>query len=368
MRPFVANPEADRLLRQLAHAHVSLTKRAGDAVKTDALSGRLYFSSSGWLLLSVPNALGQGAFDALDEPGVELPTSGSTGRYNAHITVFRPEEIVQIGGPDRITERGHSYNYSLGPVVEIQPKNWDGVSKVWAIQVDSQDLKALRKSYGLSPLPNGDHEFHITFATRKTNVLRNNDVSKAAEVSVRPPRGLEDTGALQLASHEGPLSQFSALAVQGLRGTRDQNLCKVAEEFFGLLGGYGSGSSGLYAGEEEHQQALHAWQLQVGQSQRTEPEPLVQSETDRLRKNADARSVGRGDGDQVAHDSGEDRLLWLVGTRRGHRAEGVSSLASVKAASDFWAENEKAKRRTRHRKELERIDEENALLHHLLTQ
>ena len=37
------------------------------------LSGRLYVSKSGWLLLAVPNALGLGVFYALDEPGVELP-------------------------------------------------------------------------------------------------------------------------------------------------------------------------------------------------------------------------------------------------------------------------------------------------------
>jgi hypothetical protein len=49
---------------------------------------------------------------------------------------------------------------------------------VWALQVASPELAALRKSYGLSPLPNGDHPFHITVAVRRTNVLKPNEVSK----------------------------------------------------------------------------------------------------------------------------------------------------------------------------------------------
>ena len=184
MRSFVATPQADKYYRQIGEAHVYLVKAAGTPVKTDALSGRLYFSRSGWLLLSVPNALGRGAFDALDESGVELPVSEVTGQYNAHITVMRPEEIAQIGGPDKITERGHSYRYSLGPIKEVEPKSWNGVSKVWYIAVDSPELQKLRKSYGLSPLPRDNkEEFHITIAIRKTKVLQNNDVSKAEKKS-----------------------------------------------------------------------------------------------------------------------------------------------------------------------------------------
>jgi hypothetical protein len=181
MRPLIESPAEARFYYEAGNAHIHLTKAASVPVKTDALSGRLYFSKSGWLLLSVPNALGQGAFDALDEAGVELPTSDTTGRYNAHITVMRPEEIAQIGGPEKITERGHSYRYSLGAVHEVEPKKWDGVSKVWYIEVDSQDLRELRRSYGLTPLPNENkHQFHITFGVRKTRVLQSNGVSKAA--------------------------------------------------------------------------------------------------------------------------------------------------------------------------------------------
>lgn len=178
---FAASPAAAAAAYDRGNAHVHLAKYAGGAVRTDALAGRLYFSRTGWLLMSVPNALGRGAFDALDEAGVELPRSESTGQYNAHVTVMRPDEVAACGGPQKITERGHSYRYTLGPVKTVEPKTWSGVSKVWYIQVESPDLKELRRSYGLTPLPHdNEYDFHITFGVRKTNVLKSGPASKAA--------------------------------------------------------------------------------------------------------------------------------------------------------------------------------------------
>lgn len=159
--------------------------KAGSANGTNHyLAGRLYVSKSGWLLLSVPNALVRGVFDAMTAPGAELPLAGALNvpevkpdLLNAHISVMTAEEVEQIG-KDKINERGHNFHYALGPVKEITPKNIDGISRVWAIQVASPELAALRKSYGLTPLPRGDHQFHITVAVRRTGVLRHNDVSK----------------------------------------------------------------------------------------------------------------------------------------------------------------------------------------------
>jgi hypothetical protein len=148
------------------------------------LAGRLYVSKSGWLLLSVPNALVRGVFDAMTAPGVELPLAGTMNvpdvkpdLLNAHISVMTAEEVEQIN-KDKINERGHNFHYALGPVKEITPKNVNGISRVWAIQVASPELAALRKSYGLSALPNGDHQFHITVAVRRKNVLGANEIAK----------------------------------------------------------------------------------------------------------------------------------------------------------------------------------------------
>jgi len=160
------------------HALVLLAKAAGDASLSYGLTGKLYFSKSGWLLLSVPNALGNGAFDALNEPGVELPSP-----YNAHITVMSPSEIDKLGGAGKITERGHEFTYTLGPVRTCEPDGQADLARVWFIEVRSPDLEKLRKSYGLSATPkDGEYQFHITFAARKKHVLRANPVAKAASL------------------------------------------------------------------------------------------------------------------------------------------------------------------------------------------
>lgn len=152
------------------------------------LVGRLYVAKSGWLLLSVPNALVRGVFDAMSVPGAELPLAGvmnvpnvESDVLNAHISVMNADEVNKIG-IDKINERGHMFAYRLGSMKEIDVKNVEGVSKVWAIHVASPGLAALRKSYGLTPLPNGDHDFHITVAVRRKKVLQDNNVRKAAAV------------------------------------------------------------------------------------------------------------------------------------------------------------------------------------------
>jgi hypothetical protein len=146
------------------------------------MSGKLYLSESGWILLSVPNALVRGAFAALDEPGIELPTDDD-GKLNAHISVFRPGELEQVGGAHKITERGKDFSYRLGAIRSVVPPDWKGVSRVWFIEVHSPELKKLRKTYGLLPLPHeGRHQLHVTFALRRTGVLGSNATSKAASL------------------------------------------------------------------------------------------------------------------------------------------------------------------------------------------
>jgi adenylylsulfate kinase len=166
-----------------ANAHVYMDKAAGAPALAYSLAGRLVGGKSGWVVLEVPMALVRGAFDALHEPGVEMPPAFSEYEsYKAHISVMRPEEVERAGGLDKITERGHFFNYTLGPVQTVEPHGWDEMSKVWFIKVRSPDLEKLRKSYGMSARPkNNEFDFHITIGVRRKSVLRANDVSKAAD-------------------------------------------------------------------------------------------------------------------------------------------------------------------------------------------
>jgi hypothetical protein len=87
------------------------------------------------------------------------------------------------GGPDKVTERGKQFRYSIGRLMEVVPDGWADMAKVWFLKVHSPDLQALRRSYGLSSLPkDGKYDFHVTCAVRRKKVLGRND-SRKGELS-----------------------------------------------------------------------------------------------------------------------------------------------------------------------------------------
>lgn len=156
-------------------------KQAAVPVTAYSMAGRLFASRSGWLLLSVPNNLVRGVYSALSEPGLELPPAHGKQLLEAHVSVMRPDEIEQIGGIDKITERGQTFRYTLGGLKEVVPDGWDAIGKVWLVEVKSPELEKLRRSYGLSSLPkNNRHKFHVTVAVRRKRVLQNSDVRKTS--------------------------------------------------------------------------------------------------------------------------------------------------------------------------------------------
>jgi hypothetical protein len=160
-------------------------KLANDAAPAYNLAGMLYVSYSKgkpWLLLSVPNAMLHGIFQAMDEPGIEEPVDSDNQRVNAHITVMRPEELDSLGGPDAITERGKRFNYTVGRLISFEPTGWANVSRVWALRVHSPELQLLRRTYGLSSLPSeGKFDFHITCAIRRRGVTARSETAKESQ-------------------------------------------------------------------------------------------------------------------------------------------------------------------------------------------
>ena len=158
-------------------------KLAADGVPAINLVGTFFVSQHkdrAWGLLTVPNAMVRGVFQAMKEPGAELPTNDN-GELDAHITVMRPEEIEELGGPDKLTgDRGTQFSYTLRRLESFNPEGWKEMSKVWTLRIHSPELQALRKSYGLTKKPkNNEFDFHITIATRRKGVLLPNDVSKS---------------------------------------------------------------------------------------------------------------------------------------------------------------------------------------------
>lgn len=143
------------------------------------LAGPLYHAQDGCLALGVPNAFVRGVFSALREPGVELPPGRPGGRFDARVVVMTPDELRQVGGPDRVSERGRSFAYSLGRLYSAAPADWPGVARVWYVKVYSPELQRLRLSYGLPPLPRPDADsFRLVVAVRRRGVLGRNATAK----------------------------------------------------------------------------------------------------------------------------------------------------------------------------------------------
>jgi acylphosphatase len=157
----------------IGQAHGYLCK-AGAHSPVHALSGRLQAGPGGGIELTVPASLIKGVFDALHEPGAEFVVRNN--RTEAAIKVMTKAEADKLGGTDKITERGHSYNYTLGPIVEL-PANGD-YEKLWAISIDSKDLGEIRRSYGLETSP--QLGFYIPVGIKKKKVTEENKVSKLA--------------------------------------------------------------------------------------------------------------------------------------------------------------------------------------------
>ena len=163
-------------------AELYLIKKGAAPELSYDMHGELYLSKSGWILLSVPNSLVRGSFDALGVVGAELPP-GPDGKLNAHISVIRPEELEQIGGADKVTERGKQFRYRIKSLKTVVPSGWPEISKVWMLEVQSPELENLRKSYGLSAKPKDNkYEFHITIAVRRKHVLKENEIVKKSGV------------------------------------------------------------------------------------------------------------------------------------------------------------------------------------------
>jgi hypothetical protein len=169
--------------RHQLQAYTFGLKLAADAEQAINLAGTFFVSEHKdrpWGLLSVPNAMVRGVYQAMNEPGAELPVSG--GELDAHISVMRPEEIAQLGGPSKLlNDRGKQFNYTLRRLESVNPAGWDEMSKVWMLRVYSPELQDLRKSYGLTAKPKDNKfDFHITVAVRRKHVLSRGEVSKVS--------------------------------------------------------------------------------------------------------------------------------------------------------------------------------------------
>jgi hypothetical protein len=112
-----------------------------------------------YAVLTVPEDFADNIFETIKgkEEGMEKPP------YNPHISVMTDEEVDSVGP---IEEAGQEFEYTISSVESCDPEGWDEMEKAWFVRCKSPQLEQLRERYGLTPLMNGDHEFHITLAVR----------------------------------------------------------------------------------------------------------------------------------------------------------------------------------------------------------
>lgn len=186
-------PTVNRQINKCYAAATDFVKCAAAGKRvTWALSGMLQartYKGEDWLILSVPNAIVRGIFDAMDVPGIELPGQKDGGLF-AHITVMRPNELRTVGGAEALRqERGKMFNYGLGSLIELELPGGSEFDRCWYVRVHSTDLQNIRRSYGLPSLPDDEKDFHITVAYRRRGVLGRNVKTKGPEHVNEPPGG-----------------------------------------------------------------------------------------------------------------------------------------------------------------------------------
>jgi len=256
-------------------------------VASPQLKGKLYLSASGFLLLSIPNAIGRGMFSALNVPGLELPTD--YGPYNAHCTIMTPEEVASVGASN-IKERGRDFAFQLGAIREIIPAASSGYSKVWAASVRSAELAKLRRSYGLSSQPVANtRPFHVTIGVRKKHVLNENSTSK----TVRTPRKASIASLSNLVGNEGTVHTKAAFMLQELRREGHQGMPGVVAKLFDVSGRHGRTDSRTDARPDRHGRRLYAGELSLGDADGASSEQTKQSYDHGVRADQTAGGVVR---------------------------------------------------------------------------
>jgi len=126
-----------------------------------------------WAYLKVHKGLPEAAYQALQDQGVECEA-----RYDLpHISILRTKEVLDLKKKygkkwKTVCGNGRKFPFSLqNAMVDLEPEGWDKMDRVWFLEAKSPELRAHRKSLGLTELPKGDNsdkdfQFHITVATR----------------------------------------------------------------------------------------------------------------------------------------------------------------------------------------------------------
>ena len=136
-------------------------------------TGKLRSTDSGWVLLDVHKGLCESAYHNLKMEGIDCEPKFD----NPHISVLRKEEVDELKKKhglkwEGVARIGQPFKFYLKRMVDLVPHDWDGMDRVWFLEVESPQLRKYRKSLGFPELPKNDSHgydmrFHITFAVHR---------------------------------------------------------------------------------------------------------------------------------------------------------------------------------------------------------
>ena len=144
-------------------------KTAGNKLSPVTLKAKLRRNKAGFHYLDIPDDVVHGLYKLIDEEGIEKPPYFGKGdrKVGAHVSVISDDELKEFG-IDKIKEVGQEFSFELGDMFSVKPDGWKEMERVWFVSVDSDELKELRKRYGLPATYQAEKkQWHCTIAVRK---------------------------------------------------------------------------------------------------------------------------------------------------------------------------------------------------------
>ena len=131
-----------------------------------------------WVLLEIHRGLCEAAYKSLREEGVDCEPRFS----DPHISVLREEEVDQLKKKFKhnwkgVAKVGQPMRFRLTRLVNLVPRGWAEMDRVWFIECESPEMMEYRHDLGFQSLPQdpaSGHEmrFHITFAVHRNTVKK----------------------------------------------------------------------------------------------------------------------------------------------------------------------------------------------------
>lgn len=142
------------------------------------LAGILKQDARGFIYLDVANEYITSIMPFFNDPAVDLPPFFH-GEFQdgAHIAIATPEEEKKLFSPLPI---GEALSFSVTGCFRATITYDIDNKYIWYLTVSSDELSDLRKSIGLSSLPNGE-SFYITLAYKKTFLSLNDLITDASQ-------------------------------------------------------------------------------------------------------------------------------------------------------------------------------------------